>query len=106
MAGTELTVRAVREQIAAAIQLIVHQARLKDGIRRFVQITEVVGMEGDVITLQDLFTFDYRAGIDEHGRFRGTLLPTGLRPYFLEKLKDRGIDIPADVFSPDARVRV
>jgi pilus assembly protein CpaF len=106
MAGTELTVRAVREQIAAAIQLIVHQARLKDGIRRFVQITEVVGMEGDVITLQDLFTFDYRAGIDEHGRFRGTLLPTGLRPYFLEKLKDRGIDIPADVFSPDARARV
>src|SRR5205823_10186578 len=61
MAGMDLTVRAVREQIAAAITLIVHQSRLKDGTRRVTQITEVVGMEGDVITLQDLFAFDYRA---------------------------------------------
>jgi pilus assembly protein CpaF len=100
MAGMDLTVRAVREQIAAAINLIVHQARLKDGTRRVTQITEVVGMEGDVITLQDLFLFDYKAGMDEHGRFMGTMQPSGLRPYFLEKLADRGISLPRDLFVP------
>ncbi|HMC37630.1 MAG TPA: CpaF family protein [Actinomycetota bacterium] len=100
MAGMDLTVRAVREQIAAAITLIVHQSRLKDGTRRVTQITEVVGMEGDVITLQDLFAFDYRAGMDEHDRYVGTLQPTGLRPYFLEKLADRAITLPRDLFVP------
>src|SRR5205807_676005 len=88
MAGMELTVRAIREQVSSAINLIIHQARLKDGTRRFTQITEVVGMEGDVITLQDLFTFDFRAGVDDQGRFKGQLRPTGLRPYFLDKLDD------------------
>jgi pilus assembly protein CpaF len=100
MAGMELTIRAVREQIASAIDLIIHQARLKDGTRRFIQITEVVGMEGDVITLQDLFTFDFRAGIDENGRFRGSLQPTGLRPRFLTKLEDHGIAMSPSLFMP------
>ena len=63
--------RAIREQIASAIQLIVHQQRLKDGTRRFTHVTEVVGMEGEVITLQDIFLFDFSAGLDDEGRFRG-----------------------------------
>src|SRR5439155_1131986 len=65
MAGMELTVRAIREQIAAAVDVIVHQARLKDGSRRITHVTEIVGMEGEIITLQDIFLFDFRAGMDE-----------------------------------------
>jgi pilus assembly protein CpaF len=100
MAGMDLTVRAIREQIAAAIGLIVHQARLKDGTRRITQVSEVVGMEGDVITLQDLFHFDFKEGTDDQGRYVGQLLPTGLRPYFLEKLEERGVTVPLDLFAP------
>jgi pilus assembly protein CpaF len=101
MAGVDLGVRAIREQIASALNLIVHQARMKDGIRRITHITEIVGMEGDVIALQDLFKFDYSAGIDEEGKFRGDLQATGLRPKFTEYLTDRGIALPAEVFAPD-----
>ena len=78
-----------------------HQARLKDGTRRITHVTEVVGMEGDIITLQDIFLFDYHAGVDEEGRFRGELRPTGLRPKFLEKLGDKGVHIPPAMFAPD-----
>ncbi|HEY6677667.1 MAG TPA: CpaF family protein, partial [Actinomycetota bacterium] len=84
MAGMELSNRAIREQIASAIQLIVYQQRLKDGTRRFTHVTEVAGMEGEVITLQDIFLFDFSAGIDEEGRFKGRLKSTGLRPKFLD----------------------
>jgi len=76
----------------------VHQTRLKDGTRRITHITEVNGMEGEIITLQDLFLFDFRAGVDEHGRFRGTLRSTGLRPGFLDRLADRGIYLPPLMF--------
>jgi pilus assembly protein CpaF len=100
MAGMDLGVRAIREQIASALNLIIHQQRMKDGVRRITHVTEIVGMEGDVITLQDLFLFDYGAGIDEHGRFLGTLRSTGLRPRFLDKLADLGIVIPPEVFAP------
>jgi pilus assembly protein CpaF len=100
MAGMEITVRAVREQIASAIDLIIHQTRLKDGTRRFTHVTEVVSMEGEVITLQDIFMFDFKAGMDEAGKFQGTLKPTGLRPHFLEKLDDHGIRIPHSLFTP------
>jgi len=100
MAGMDLGVRAIREQIASALNLIIHQARMKDGVRRITHVTEIVGMEGDVITLQDLFLFDYGAGIDENGRFKGTLRSTGLRPRFLDKLADQGIVLPAEVFAP------
>ncbi|HZA79883.1 MAG TPA: CpaF family protein, partial [Actinomycetes bacterium] len=86
MAGVDIPMRAIREQIASAINLIVHQARLKDGSRRLTHVTEIVGMEGDIITLQDIYTFDYRAGIDDGGRMLGTLRATGLRPRFIEKL--------------------
>jgi pilus assembly protein CpaF len=102
MAGVDIPVRAIREQIASAVNLIVHQARLRDGSRRLTHVTEVVGMEGEVITLQDLFLFDYRAGIDEHGRFRGTIQPTGLRPRFLERLRDQGTRIDQELFLHDS----
>ena len=97
MAGVDLPQRAIREQLASAINLIVHQARLKDGTRRITHITEVTGMEGEIITLQDIFVFDFRAGIDEHGGYRGELKSTGLRPHFLEALADRGV-----ILSPQA----
>ena len=100
MAGMDLGVRAIREQIASALQVIVHQARMKDGSRRITHVTEFVGMEGDVITLQDLFLFDYSAGIDDEGHFLGELRSTGLRPRFLERLQDRGISVSAEVFAP------
>ena len=99
MAGVDLPVRAIREQVASAVDLIVQQQRLKDGTRRIVAISEVVGMESEVITLQDLFTFDFRAGIDEHGRFRGGLQSAGLRPRFVDRLKDAGIEIPPSLFA-------
>jgi pilus assembly protein CpaF len=101
MSGMELSIRAVREQVSAAIDLIIHQSRLKDGTRRFTHITEVVGMEGEMITTQDIFLFDFKAGIDEHGKFLGHLKPTGIRPHFIDKLNDRGIRIPAAMFTPD-----
>jgi pilus assembly protein CpaF len=99
MAGMELSNRAIREQIAAALQLIVYQQRLKDGTRRFTHVTEVAGMEGEVITLQDIFLFDFSAGVDEEGKFRGRLKSTGLRPKFLEKLAERGVYVDPEVFS-------
>jgi pilus assembly protein CpaF len=99
MAGIDLPIRAIRDQVAGAIDLIVQQARLRDGTRRITAITEVAGMEGDVITLQDLFTFDYSAGRDERGRFLGSLRSTGLRPQFGNKLKDAGIEIPTSAFA-------
>jgi pilus assembly protein CpaF len=102
MAGVDIPMRAIREQISSAVHLIVHQARLRDGTRRLTHVTEVVGMEGDVITLQDLFLFDYRAGIDEHGRFRGTIQPTGLRPRFMERLSDQGTPIDPELFLNDS----
>jgi pilus assembly protein CpaF len=93
MAGVDLPQRAIREQMASAINLIVHQARLKDGTRRITHITEVDGMERDIITLQDVFMFDFRAGVDEHGAYRGELRSTGLRPKFLGWLADRGVHV-------------
>ena len=98
MAGIELPVRAIREQVASALDLIVHQERLRDGSRRIVKVTEVVGMEGEVITLQDIFEFNFKAGLDESGRFRGTLQSTGLRPKFLERLTDAGVAVPTGIF--------
>jgi pilus assembly protein CpaF len=99
MAGMELSNKAIREQIASALQLIVYQARLKDGTRRFTHVTEVAGMEGEVITLQDIFLFDFSAGVDEEGRFRGRLKSTGLRPKFLDKLAERGVYVEPELFA-------
>ena len=99
MAGLDLPVRAIREQVSSAIDLIVHQARFKDGSRRITHVTEVVGMEGDVITLQDIFLFDHGMGVDENGRARGSLKSTGLRPKFLDKLADSGVHVDPTVFA-------
>ncbi len=101
MAGVDLPVKAIREQIASALDLIIHLNRLKDGTRRIVKISEVQGMEGEIITLQDIFSFDYSSGIDEMGNFRGIIKPTGLRPKFMTKLNDYGITVPADAFNTE-----
>ncbi|MEY2460147.1 MAG: pilus assembly protein CpaF [Acidimicrobiaceae bacterium] len=105
MSGFDLPVRAIREQMASALDLIVHLTRLRDGTRRVTHVTEVQGMEGDVITLQDIFLFDYGMGVDEHGRFRGHLKATGVRPKFAEKLADLGIRLGPEVFQPEAFAR-
>jgi pilus assembly protein CpaF len=99
MADVDLPIRAIRDQVASAVDLVIQQARLKDGTRRIVSITEVDGLEGDVITLQDLFVFDYAAGMDEHGRFLGGLVSTGLRPKFMTRLQDLGVDLPMAAFA-------
>lgn len=97
MAGIDLPVKAIREQIAGAIDLIIQQSRLKDGSRKIVNVTEVLGMEGDVIVLQDIF--EYRQhGVDENGRVHGKLAATGVRPKFYERLETSGISVPATVF--------
>lgn len=101
MAGFDLPVRAIREQMASAIDVIVQLQRLRDGSRRVTHITEVQGMEGDVITLQDVFLFDFGAGVDENGRYRGQLQATGVRPKFAEKLADQGIRLGPEVFTRD-----
>lgn len=99
MAGMELPVKAIREQISSAVDLIVQQSRLKDGSRRITHITEVVGMEGEVITLQDIFIFR-QYGKDEKGRISGEIVPTGIKPKFMEKFDSAGIALPGDIFMP------
>ncbi len=101
MAGMDLPARAIREQVASAVDLIIQQSRLKDGSRRLTAITEIVGMEGDVVTMQDVFRFDYSAGFDEHGKARGTLQSMGLRPRFLDKLADHGVHVDPALFARD-----
>lgn len=96
MAGMELPVRAIREQVASAVDLVVHQERMRDGDRKVVQVTEVSGMEGDVITMTDLFVFE-QTGFEE-GKVIGRFRPTGLRPKFIEKIEAAGIHLPATTF--------
>ena len=105
MAGFDLPIRAIREQIASAVDLIVHVSRLKDGSRRVTHVTEVEGMEGEIITLQDLFLFDYGMGVDDEGVYKGRLKATGIRPSFSEDLADQGIRLPADLFEPEPFAR-
>jgi pilus assembly protein CpaF len=103
MAGMELPVRAIREQVASALDLIVHLARFKDGSRRVTSVAEVVGMEGEVITLQELFVFDHARIRDEQNRIIGLLRPNGLRPHFLDKLAAAGVTLDLSVFGCDTR---
>jgi pilus assembly protein CpaF len=97
MAGMDLPVKAIREQIASAVDLIVQQSRLQDGSRRITHLTEVQGMEGDVITLQDIFIFE-QTGKDANHKIVGTFKPTGIRPKFLDKLVANGINLPNEIF--------
>ncbi|MHB9093462.1 MAG: CpaF family protein [Eubacteriales bacterium] len=101
MAGMDLPVRAIREQISSAVDLIVQQNRLKDGSRRITHITEVLGLEGDTVVLQDIFIYEQK-GIDDHGKLVGQFKPTGIRPKFLHKLESSGITLPDDIFSAHA----
>jgi len=96
MAGFDLPLKAIREQIASSIQLVIHMDRLRDGARKVVQVSEVQGLEGDTIVMQDIFKFDqtgYKNNLVE-----GTLKPTGLRPKFMTKLKENSIDLPESIF--------
>ncbi len=99
MAGMELPLRAIREQIGSAIHLIVHESRYSDGTRKISRISEVVGLEGDQITMQDIFVFEQR-GVDPRGRVLGRLTPTGSVPTFVEEMKSRGIHLDHAVFDP------
>jgi pilus assembly protein CpaF len=103
MAGMDLPLRVIREQIASAVELVVHESRMKDGSRKIVQITECSGMEGDVITLTDIFVFE-QTGI-EAGKVIGRLRPTGLRPKFMDKIEANGIQLPPQVFGIGVRGR-
>jgi pilus assembly protein CpaF len=99
MAGFDLPIRAIREQVASAVDLIVQLNRFRDGSRRVTHITEVEGMEGEVITVQDIFLFDYSAGFNhETGKLMGQLQPTGVRPRFSEKLADNGVNMDPEIF--------
>ncbi len=103
MAGMDLPSRAIREQVASAIDLICHQERMRDGTRKITNLTEISGMEGDVITMTDIFVFE-QTGI-ENGQIQGRLRPTGLRPKFMDKLEAAGINLPPSIFGIGERRR-
>lgn len=98
MAGMDLPLRAIREQISSAVDLIVQISRLRDGTRRVVAVTEVHGMEGQTVTLQDIFLFDYSAGLDANGKFLGRPMATGVRPKFSERFEELGIVLSPRIF--------
>jgi pilus assembly protein CpaF len=102
MAGMDLPIRAIREQVASAVDLIVHQTRFKDGSRRITSLTEVERMEGDIITLQDIFVYDHSAGFDAEGKALGSLRATGLRPTFLDKMEYSNVHVDPRLFAMDA----
>ncbi len=102
MAGMDLPLSAIREQMASAIDLIVHIERLTDGTRRVVQVSDVAGMESSVVQLNELFSFDFGAGTDANGRFSASIAPTGIRPTFEAKIRRSGIQLTADTFRNDA----
>jgi len=101
MAGMDLPLRAIREQVASAINLIIHQERMKDGSRKIVNITEVQGMEGDVIVMSDIFVFE-QTGI-EAGKVIGRLRPTGIRPKFIERIEAANVYLPPSIFGVGER---
>ena len=105
MAGVDLPLRAIREQIASAVDVVVQLTRLRDGTRRVTHVTEVQGMEGETVTLQDAFLFDYSAGVDASGRFLGKPVPTGVRPRFTERFAELGIALSPRVFGVPEPVR-
>jgi pilus assembly protein CpaF len=98
MAGMDLPLRAIREQIASAVDVVVQLTRLRDGTRRVTHVTEVQGMEGETVTLQDAFLFDYSAGVDASGKFLGKPVPTGVRPRFTDRFDELGIKLSPKVF--------
>jgi pilus assembly protein CpaF len=99
MAGMDLPTRAIREQISSALDLIVHESRMSDGSRKIVKITEIVGQEGDQITMQDIFEYEQK-GLGENGRVLGAFKPTGAVPTFIEEIRSRGLSINRSMFDP------
>jgi pilus assembly protein CpaF len=104
MAGMDLPVRAIRDQIASAVNVIVQQERMQDGSRKIVSITEVDGMEGDVIKMNEIFRFE-QTGLDENSKVMGTLRPTGVQPRFLERFEKYNIFLPPDTFGSSNQLR-
>jgi pilus assembly protein CpaF len=102
MANLNLAEKAIRKQIASAVTLILHVARFSDGTRRLTHVTEITGMEGDVISMQDLFVFE-KGGVSSDGRVVGIFAATGIRPKFAEKLRACGFDLPSKMFEPTSR---
>jgi pilus assembly protein CpaF len=102
MAGYDLPLRAIREQIASALDLIIHLDRMRDGVRKVISLVEIVGMEVDVIVTQDIFKFELAGQKD--GKVMGKLKPTGIRPKFMEKIEAAGIFLPPTVFGIDPRL--
>jgi pilus assembly protein CpaF len=96
MAGMDLPLKAIRQQIASAVDLIIHQERLRDGTRKVVKVSEVIGMEGETILMQDIFEF-VEEGV-EGDRIIGRLQPTGIRPKVVQKIEAAHVDLPAEVF--------
>jgi pilus assembly protein CpaF len=103
MAGMDLPVRAIREQISSALELVIHLERMRDGTRKVTHIAEIQGMEGDVITMTDIFVFE-QTGFED-GKVIGRLRPTGLRPRFVDKIEQTGINLPASIFGVGERMR-
>ncbi len=99
MSGMDLPLRAIREQIASAVDVIVFLSRLADGSRKITHITEITGMENDVITSQDIFSFK-QTGVDDNGKVRGEYVPTGNVPTFLNDLKTKGLAVNMAIFNP------
>jgi pilus assembly protein CpaF len=98
MGGVDLPSRAIREQLSSALDCIVHLHRFRDGTRKVTQVSEVIGMEGDTITMSDIYSFDYNAGRDQDGRVLGRIKPTGIRPVFTDRFLEAGITLPAELY--------
>ena len=103
MCGFDLPMKAVREQISMAIQIVVHQERMRDGVRRVTAVSEIFSMEGDAITMQDIFRFE-QSHVDSTGRIHGRLEASGLRPKHFERIQDAGVQLPIDLFMPQGEV--
>ena len=101
MAGIEMPIKAVRAQISSAVNLIVQASRLQDGSRRMVSITEITGMEGDVISMQEVFRYQ-RLGLQPDGKIIGQFTPLGVRSHYSERFKQWGYDLPASIYEPVA----
>ena len=102
MAGFEMPIKAIREQISSAIELVLQQSRLKDGSRKITHITEIQHMEGEIITTQELFRFE-QTGMDENGKLMGHFVATGMQPGFMEKFQINGVSLPDNFFMPEER---
>ena len=99
MAGLDIPSGFLRRYVSSALDVVIHLARLSDGSRKLINLQEITGMEGDIITLQEIFSFEQTA-LDENGRVKGRFKSVGVRPKFIERFKPIGITVPEDFFNP------